>query len=173
MHNCVGYLLTKPWPKVGRQPGDRALVRELFNVYAGPRGELTAITQYFYNALVTGADGLSELSDLFACVARVEMLHLEKLGELIGLYGGDPRLLSYRDARAQWWSSGIVRYGSDPRRMLREALASEREAAAGYRALAAQMAPEPRALIERIIADEQHHAALFERALARLPQKET
>lgn len=170
MHNCVDYLLTTPWPNVGKQPGDRALVRQLFSVYGGPRGQLTAASQYFYNALLTHADGLTDLSDLFACAAHAETRHLEKLGELILLYGGDPRLLSYRSSQPQWWSGGNVRYVSDPRVMLRDALSLEREMAAAYRALAAQMAAAPRALMERMQADVQHHIALFERALAQLPQ---
>lgn len=170
MHNCVGYVLTAPWPQVGPQSGNRGMVRNLFSVYAGPRGELSAAAQYFYNSLLTAAEQRTDLSELFACVSHSEMLHLQKLGELILAYGGDPRLLSYRGGQPVWWSGGNLRYVNDPARMLREAIAGEREAIATYRALAMQMTPEPRALIERIIADERHHLELFERALGQLPQ---
>lgn len=170
MNNCVQYLLTVPWPKVGKQPSNRQLVRNLFTIYSGADGELTAFTQYFYNSLVAAADGLEDLSDLFACISQSEMHHLKKLGELILLYGGDPRLLSYRNNRPQWWSGGYVQYTSDPHQMLQQAIASEQASIVAYRAIAEQMAPEPRALIERIIQDERHHLELFQRAMQQLSE---
>ena len=166
MNKTVYRMLTMPWPEVGALRPDRALVRALFGVYAGAHGELTAVSQYFYNSLT--ADQGDGLADLFASVARNEMVHLKKLGQLIGRYGGDPRLVGFAGGRAHWWSAGALRYGQGREKMLRQAVAGEREAVRAYRQLAARMEPQPRALIERIIQDEQHHIELFQRALAGL-----
>lgn len=165
MNNCVHNMLMTPWPKVERQKPDRALVRELRRSYAGGRGEMTAITGYFYNSLVLGGEGQTELSELFACVSHAEMVHLKKLGELIIAFGGDPRLLSEWNGRMAWWSSGAVAYDRDAQRMLCRAIDSERQACAEYRRLEARMGGAPRALIARIRQDEEHHLELFQRAL--------
>lgn len=166
MNKTVYRMLNLPWPEVGEQESDRALVRGLFGAYAGAHGELTAVSQYFYNSLTGEQD--AALADLFALVSQNEMVHLQKLGQLIRLYGGDPRLLSFAGGRPHWWSSGAVSYEKSREKRLRQAIAGEREAVRAYRQLAARMAPQPRALIERIIQDEQHHIELFQRALAGL-----
>lgn len=172
MNKCVHNMLMTPWPRVGPQKPDRALVRALAQVYAGGRGELTAVAQYFYNSLLLGGAGLQDLSELFACVSRAEMLHLEKLGQLILQFGGDPRLLSYPNGRPVWWSSGAAGYTGDVQEMLRRAVESERQAVHTYRQLAGRMQGAPKALIERILQDEEHHLELFQRAQGeRMQQK--
>ena len=170
MNSRVHHILTDPWPQIGPQQPNPALVRALFPSYAGARGELTATAGYFYNSLLTRDRGLSEL---FACVSRDEMRHLEKLGELILQFGGDPRLLSYgAGGRPLWWSSGALPYPREIPVMLRRAIDSERQAIAEYRRLSAHMDGAPRALIERIIRDEEHHIELFQRAQNTAPQPE-
>ena len=165
MNNCVHYMLMTPWPVVERQNPNRSLVRELRRVYAGGRGEMTAIAEYFYDSLLLRRAGQEELSELFACVSHTEMTHLQKLGELILAFGGDPRLLSERNGRMAWWSAGAVSYECDASRMLRRAIESERQACAEYRRLETRMEGAPRALIARIRQDEEHHLELFQRAL--------
>lgn len=173
MNSCVHHILTEPWPQIGPQQPNPALVRALFPSYAGARGELTAITGYFYNSLLTGGRGDRGLSELFACVSRDEMRHLEKLGGLILQFGGDPRLLSYgANGRPLWWSSGVLSYPREIPLMLRQAIDSERQAIAEYRRLSACMDGAPRALIERIIRDEEHHIELFQCAQNTAPQPE-
>ena len=98
------------------------------------------------------------------------MLHLRRVGELIGRYGGNPKLLSFSGGRSHWWSGGAVTYEKDRNKMLRQAIAAERDAIRAYRQLAARMEDQPRALIERIIQDEQHHIELFQRALGDVGQ---
>ena len=66
-------------------------------------------------------------------------MHLRRLGELIGRYGGNPKLLSFAGGRPHWWSSGVVSYEKDRDKMLRQAIAGEREAIRAYRQLAARM----------------------------------
>ena len=63
MNNCVHNMLMLPWPKVGAQNSNPALVRALFGVYAGAHSELTAASQYFYNSL-----RLEEDADLANCL---------------------------------------------------------------------------------------------------------
>ena len=155
-------LLSIGWPKIGPQAPDRAMVRTLFGLYAGRRGALTQITQYFYNSLICAADDLLELSDVFGSASRDAMFHLKRLGQLIIQYGGDPRLLSYQNGRANWWGAGCVQYQGDPCVMLRHAIQITRQAIHEYRGIEARMEPEPRTLIQRILLDQEHYLDLFQ-----------
>lgn len=165
MDNHVNYLLTKPWPHVGRQPGDRALVRSLFSLYAGPQSMLTAAAQYFYDSLLLDACGEHLLSECTDCLSQTARLHLQKLGQLIVQYGGDPRLLSYYNGSPQWWSGGRLHYTTQPDTILQEAIVGEQERQRACQSLASRMAPIPRALLERIMLDQSHHIDLLEHIL--------
>lgn len=161
MNNYDPNLLSIGWPRVGSQKPDRAMVRSLFGVYAGNRGELTHITQYFYNSLLCAADDLIDLSDLFGSACRDAMFHLKRLGQLIVQYGGDPRLISYQNARQVWWTSGTLHYQSDPCAMLRRAIELTQHIIQEYHQIAARMEPAPRTVIQRILLDQEHYLDLF------------
>lgn len=170
---CANYILTAPYPPVPTVKPDAGAARRLLADYAGNEGELTAITQYFYNSLLAPLAGESGIGDLFACVSRVEMHHLELIGKLILAYGGDPGFLAYsRNNRPTWWDGSNVNYDKSPQRMLEAALRGERDAVENYKRTAAYVSDAGcRALIARIIADEEHHIALFTGALHDLSQK--
>ena len=164
--NCEGYILRQSYPPVVPGRCDRALVRRLFSAYGGQDGEMTAIVQYFYNSLITGMQGENEISHLFSCISQVEMHHLRLLGQLILAYGGDPGLLSFRGDRKIWWSGDFVHHLKQSDRMLREAIAGEQAAIRDYGSLLKLMPDDGnRAVIERILTDEHHHAALLNRQL--------
>lgn len=169
--SCSSYLLPEPYPVVGAVRPDPQIVRRLLEEYAGGNGALTAITQYFYNGLLAPTAGQPALGDLFSCVSMVEMQHMRQLAMLILAYGGDPRLLSYgRGGRPMWWTGANVSYTNDPALMLRSAINAERAAILSYRRTLSMLREEDaRALLERLIADEEHHIALFTDALAAIP----
>lgn len=166
MKHCQKYILSQPYPTLGKVKPNPAVVSMLQNAYAGAEGELTAVMQYSYNHLLT--QYMPALSELFACTAQVEMRHMELLGQMILAYGGDPRYFYFPDVRrAQWWMGGLVNYEKQPQHMLRRAIASEQNAVRDYQKLARQLKePAACALINRILADEQHHIVLFKQALA-------
>jgi bacterioferritin (cytochrome b1) len=159
------YILNNPWPAIEAQQKNPAAVRQLANLMCGPQSELTDILQYFYNSLILKAQGNEALSELFSCVSVTEMHHLEKLGELIGAYGGDPRLIWYRNGQPNWWYSGFVQARKNEEQMLSAAVSGERMAAQNYRAVASRLAPNAAAVLNRIAMDEQHHAELFTAAM--------
>ena len=163
MDQCVHNMLMLPWPGIGPQKPNPALVRTLFGAYAGTHGEWTAVAQATYAGLITETD--TRLSDLFFCVAQDDLLHFKKLGRLIIQYGGNPKLLSYTGRQAHWWSAGAVAYNREPQALLRQQIAMKREAVQFYKQLIARMEPAPQAVIQRILQDETHHIELFQRAL--------
>lgn len=168
--NCQAYVLRQGYPPV--QPGrsNPALARRLFAAYAGQISEMSAVAQYFYNSLLSALDAGNELSEAFSCISHTEMHHLDLLGQMILAYGGDPGLLSYRGDRKIWWSGDFVHHVKQPARMLAEAIEGEQAAISNYESLL-PLIPDPgnQAVIERILADEQHHVVLFENLLAQIP----
>jgi len=132
----------------------------LLDDFAGLVSELTAVTQYSYNHFVTEEE---EVGKLMECVSIVEMLHLEMLGEMIKLLGGDPK---YVDSRGRFWTADYVYYAKEPYEILTSAIASEKEAIEQYRRHQ-QLIGDPYIvnLLERIIKDEVRHIELFVAAL--------
>lgn len=164
---CQNYVLTAPYPSVSDIKPDARIARRLLAEYASGEGELAAITQYFYNSLIVPLTGPAALGDLFSCVSRVEMHHLELIGKLIIAYGGDPGFLSYgRGDRTAWWTGAYVNYEKDPVKILKNAIHAEQAAIADYRTTISYLNNDSvRDLISRIIADEEHHIALFTTAM--------
>lgn len=168
---CANFVLNTPYPKLENIEPDAEAARRLLSGYAGSESELTAITQYFYNSLLAPLMGSPALGDLFACVSRVEMYHLELLGQLILAYGGDPGYLAYgRGGRTAWWTGAFVCYEKAPAKMLQNAIRDEQAAIENYRKTLTYLKNKSAcSLIARMIADEEHHIALFTAALASTP----
>lgn len=167
---CMNYILAEPYPAVSPQKPDNNAARRLLGSYAGPQGELTAILQYVYNSQLAPLAGAPQVGELFHCVSMVEMRHLELIGKLVLAYGGDPGYLYYQTpGRTAWWTGANVSYVKQPARMLRDAIAGEEQAIAEYRRLTGSLQDSgAKALLQRIIADEEHHIALFTGALQKL-----
>ncbi len=163
--------VAQPYPNLVGITPNKYIAKQLLQSYAGMSSELTAITQYFYNSLLAPTVGNAALGDLFSAIMMDEMEHLRLLGVLILAYGGDPGFMAYRPSgRTQWWNGSFVSYAKQPVTMLQNALRGEREAIISYQQLMAQLPnASARALIERIIADEEHHIALLTQALAGIP----
>ena len=152
---------SSPYPEVqgGRDPRTVALLKD---DYAGPKGELTAITQYVFQ------NGRSE-NDAFANsvlqIAIVEMMHLDMLGDAIVALGGNP---SFDDGQTYWCACN-VNYASDLEEMLKANIAAERNAIASYEKHAALTCNESvKALLERIAKDEKLHLRFYTETLQSL-----
>ena len=134
----------------------------LMPVYGGPAGELTAIATYCFQHYVTTRD--RELSDALAAIARVEMHHHELLGKAIVKLGGYPVM-----GGRTYWSGSFVNYTLDPKRYLRENISAEETAILNYERTVLALRTEcVKALIERIILDEELHITAFKELLSAL-----
>lgn len=167
----TGYRLRVPYPTPVLPEGvsGQAFLPWLHSLASGREGELTTICSYLYNALCCRKMGEEHLAEIFETVARTEMAHLRLLGELILCCGGDPAYFAPGSGHRIWWSGSFVPYTRDPARMVRAALAGEQAACNAYRALLPSLPDAARPCIERILADEQHHAALFRSCLPAAP----
>ena len=93
-----------------------------------------------------------------------EMIHLQKLGELIFLLGGKIDFLSrYRDGNEKMWTPQYVKLSNNPREMVMLNIRGEREAIEQYRMHMRMINDDyVRAVLARIIRDEEYHIMMLQ-----------
>jgi len=155
----IMYLDSSPYPKVSGD-NDPATVSMLKSDYAGASGELTAITQYvFQNGRTTD----ETLANSILQIAIVEMMHLDMLGDAITTLGGNPSF----DDENYYWNASKVNYVTDIKEILKADVEAEKTAINNYRKHAALTKNQSvKALLERIIKDEELHLRFFSETLA-------
>lgn len=174
MDFCSKFLLREPYPTIRTKTPSPMFVRQILTSYAGPQGELSTILQYFYNHLAAQNVGYPNLSELFECISQVEMRHLDLLGHLILAYGGNPMLIYHtaHRSRPQWWNTSFINYRASLAEILRNASNGEHAAVEEYSRLKhCTQDADTQALLDRIIADEEHHIQLFSQALHAFQEK--
>lgn len=143
---------------------DPDVVALLKQDYAGSDGELTAILGYIYQNIVTG-DSNPSFSNALMMIAKVEMTHLDMLGDAIQTLGGSAR---FGDGR-HYWQASVVNYADSIDAMLKANIDSESAAIASYEKQAEQVKnPSVSALLLRIAEDEKLHLRFFRDTLANM-----
>ena len=127
-------------------------------------GELSDISDYVYYSLML-EEGYPELSQLFDKMAMTEMRHYLLLGRMLIRLGGDPAVRVRQSNPFYGKPERIDR--CTVQRILSKSLEGEQMGAVGYKKMARAMECDPAAaaLLERIAADEEHHARMISRAL--------
>ena len=148
--------------------------REILENIGSPESEMSTISLYIYNSLVT-ADEFREVSECFHGLAVVEMRHLEIFSRLVKLLGVQPRLWCQRTYRKRgfgsglfmnssvsnrmvWWSPSYNTYHCELRPMLTDAIKGEEAAIRQYRRQAEMIQDTCICeVLKRIILDEERH----------------
>lgn len=159
-NNCR---LDLPYPEVrvqGRNTSDAAL---LSNDYAGQISEMSAVSQYSYQHLITQD---ARISKAVACISMVEMHHFEMVGKLIFMLGGNPRIAVQNNCAVRFWTAQNIDYCADPKCYLIINIESEEKAIASYLKRIEQINDAyVHKVLERIILDEEHHIKIFHQLL--------
>ncbi|MDL2233130.1 manganese catalase family protein [Ruminococcaceae bacterium OttesenSCG-928-L11] len=141
--------------------------REMLSNIGGEDSEMSAVSLYFYNSLITR--DYPDISQAFHRIGMAEMRHLQLFGELALLLGEDPRLWESRGRRHVYWTPRYIRYPDKLKKILSSSLYSEYMAAEKYSKQAARIKdPGIVAVLNRIILDEKEHIRLFKELLAQL-----
>lgn len=160
--------LPEPYPEIRVEGKNLYYARLLHEDYAGKVSEITAIMQYIHHHIeMEFIPGWQEVANLEEGISIIEMEHMEILGETIILLGDSPR---YTDAWQQPWTPNYVVYDDfDPCAQLRADIQAEREAILQYEEHIRLIEDRYiRAMLRRIIKDEEYHIQLFSAELARL-----
>ena len=132
--------------------------------------ELADVSDYVYYSLMLG-ECYPELSTLFDKLAMTEMRHFLILGRMLIRLGGDPAV---RVRQTNPFYGKPERLDTcSVHRMLSVSLEREQSAMNTYKRMACAMSCDTAAaaLLERIAADEEHHARMLSRAIESLAGK--
>lgn len=136
----------------------------LMGVYSGACSELTAILTYAYQGYITQKH--RESHDTLMGIAKVEMHHHALLGKSIYALGGYPVM-----GARNYWNGSYCDYTPNITSFLKNDIASEQNAILDYeRTVLNVETEEVKALIERIILDEQVHINILKDLINELEQ---
>lgn len=151
-----------PYPEITGSAGQKTLAN-LYDLYAGRASEMTAVSTYVYQHVLTEKD-CEQISRMLMGIAMVEMRHLNLLAGAIRDLGGDPVYAG----RYSWFSGSYADYTKDVKLMFENDIEAEKAAAEAYRQAAGLTDNQSLAeLFMRIAMDEELHAELFSCTLAK------
>ena len=160
-----------PYPPVKAEEKNPAYARVILDNVGGANSEMSAISLYVYNNLMTESN--KEIADVFRRISIVEMRHLDIFGELALKLGTDPRLWSYNKGRMYYWCPGCNQYPTQIHALLTNALEGEIQAIRKYHAQSEWIEDgHIRSILNRIIADEELHVKIFRSLLSELSMPE-
>ena len=130
--------------------------------YCGAVSELSAITQYINNENRLSCEKCPVAKSILE-IAMAEMMHLQKLGELIFLLGGKVDFtVKQPNGRLKMWTPAYLTLPENARQMLLADIEAEKAAIAQYRKHISMIKDScVNDVLERIIIDEEYHIMLL------------
>lgn len=153
-----------PYPQIRVEEKHPAYIKEILSNLGGEDSEMSAVSLYVYNHLVTAEH--PEMSAIFRQISMEEMRHLSIFGQIALQLGADPRLWQQKGRKHIYWSPSYHRYTRKPRQIISNALYSEYLAVDKYTKQAKMI--QDASIVEnlqRIIIDEQQHIAALKTLL--------
>ena len=158
----------EPYPPLEVTRLNLLYARFLTEDIAAAKGAMTAIYQYLYQDWILTAEH-HEIAATLHQIAEVEMRHLDMLGKLVIMLGGNPKCRSAASDPQTAWNGNMADYHHDLRQILAYNAALESDACQTYH-LQSKMVRDPKlsAILARISMDEQLHMQIFENFLHQL-----
>ncbi|MGL5152740.1 MAG: ferritin-like domain-containing protein [Clostridium sp.] len=161
-------ILDIPYPEMKVSEKNLHYAALLTEDYCSGVSELTAITQYVnHETRISGYD--CNVARVILSIAMAEMTHLQILGQVIILLGGNLTYNAvYKEGAVPWEVSNVV-YGYTPEDMLLSDIRGEKGAINQY-IEHINMIDDPcvKSILKRIVMDEQYHVALLSDLLVNL-----
>lgn len=156
-------MMDLPYPPI-QVRGENQVYADLLSVdYCGSVSEMSAITQYINNENRLCCEKCP-LAKTILGIAMAEMIHLQKLGELMFLLGGNIDFTArQRNGRQSMWTPEYLTISWNAKKMLLADIESERSAVNQYR-MHMKMIDDDyvNATLARIIKDEEYHIMLLQ-----------
>ncbi len=152
-----------PYPPIQVKEKNRSYADLLSIDHSGSVSEVSAITQYISNQNYLSQSQCTVAKTILS-IAIAEMMHLQKLGELMLLLGGEVDFTAqYRGGKRKMWTPAYLTLSQNLREMMLAGIESERAAINQYR-MHIQMIQDSyvNAVLHRIIKDEEYHIVLLQ-----------
>ena len=159
-------MMDLPYPPIQVKEKNIAYANLLSIDYCGSVSEMTAITQYINNENRLSCDRCS-LAKTILGIAVSEMIHLQKLGQLISLLGGNIDFVAKsHDGRRKMWTPEGLNIPEQPGKMLVADIEAEKAAIHQYELHIKMIKDEyVNAVLLRIVKDEEYHIMLLQALL--------
>lgn len=155
-----------PYPPIRVKEQNCAYANLLSMDYCGSVSEMSAINQYINNENRMSVEKCS-LARTILGIAVAEMIHLQMLGELIYLLGGEIDFVArQQDGNQRLWTPSYLTIPGNIRSMLCADIESEKSAIRQYE-MHIRMIEDGyiNAVLQRIIKDEEYHIMMLEALL--------
>ena len=156
--NVKPIMMELPYPPIQVREKNQVYADLLSIDYCGSVSELSAITQYINNENRLSSEKCS-MSKTILGIAMAEMIHLQKLGELIFLLGGHLDFTAkMQNGCPRMWTPKYLTIPENPREMLIADIESEKDAIHQYKMHMGMIRDNAiNATLARIIKDEEYH----------------
>lgn len=162
-NNLRPIMVDLPYPPIQVQ-GQNPVYANLISMdYCGSVSEMTALTQYINNEDRLFFENCQTARTLLG-IAMAEMIHLQKLGQLILLLGGSVDFVARpQNGRPVMWTPECLKLPDQLRAMLLTDVEGEYAAINQYK-MHIRMIKDPYvcAVLERIIKDEKYHIMILQ-----------
>lgn len=167
--NVKPIMMDLPYPPTQVREKNPMYANLLSMDYCGSVSEMSAITQYINNENRLSCEKCP-LAKTILGIAMAEMIHLQKLGELIFLLGGSIDFIARQNnGRRRMWTPEYLVIPTDASKMLIADVESEKSAIQQYRMHIKMIQDDQvNAVLARIIQDEEYHIMLLQMLLKEL-----
>ncbi len=159
-------MMQLPYPPEQVRERNQAYAGLLSIDYCGAVSELSAITQYIENESQIADDNCLVAKTLLG-IGMAEMMHLQKLMELVVLLGGNIDYVArYRDGKQKMWTPAYLKSGKNIREIILLNIEAERAAIKQYQMHIKMIQDDYiNAVLQRIIRDEEYHIMVLQALL--------
>ena len=159
-------IMDLPYPPLQVNEPNPAYAALLSVDYCGAVSEMSAITQYINNENRLSHDKCPMAKTLLG-IAMAEMMHLQKLGELIVLSGGNIDFIAkFPNGKKRMWMPEYLTIPENARKMILADIEAERAAIHQYQLHIKTIRDENiNAVLSRIIQDEEYHILILQNML--------
>lgn len=152
-----------PYPQVQVWGRNQAYANLLSIDYCGQVSELSAVAQYINNENRLSYENCSMAKTILS-IAMAEMMHLQKLGELVCLLGGTVDFVAkQQNGRNIIWTPGFLTIPEHAKQMLLADIEAEKAAISQYRMHMKMINDDcVNKVLARIIIDEEYHIMILQ-----------
>lgn len=151
-----------PYPPIQVKGKNPVYANLLSMDYCGAVSEMSAITQYINNENRMSSEQCP-LAKIILGIAMAEMIHLQKLGELIYLLGGKIDFIARQpNGKQNMWNPSYLKIPENTKKMIWADIESEKAAINQYKMhINAMNDNYVNDILVRIIKDEEYHIVLL------------